>query len=86
MRMVLWLFYGLALDLAAAGAPAGLEFFENRIRPILAEKCYECHSASVKKLKGGLLLDSRSGWSRGGDSGPAIIPRKPQKSQLVRTI
>src|SRR5688572_4258934 len=46
-------------------------FFETKIRPVLAEQCYECHNA--QKHKGGLALDSRVAWEQGGDSGPVII-------------
>ncbi|NBX88756.1 MAG: hypothetical protein EBQ86_01485, partial [Betaproteobacteria bacterium] len=58
-----------ALLLSAAEDPAGVAFFEQKIRPVLAENCYECHSAKAKKLKGGLYLDSKAGWEKGGDSG-----------------
>src|SRR5215210_8645482 len=74
---------------ASAAAPsdlAQLDFFEKKIRPVLAEQCYECHSASAKKLKGGLLLDTREGVLKGGDSGPAIVPGKPAKSLLLTTM
>ena len=50
-----------------------LEFFENKIRPALVEHCLECHSSETE-ASGGLLLDSRLGWQRGGDLGAAIIP------------
>jgi hypothetical protein len=62
------------------------EFFEKRVRPVLVEHCYPCHSASATKLKAGLRLDSRAGMLAGGDSGPAIIPGKPAESRLVRAI
>lgn len=62
---------------------ADLEFFEKRIRPVLAEHCYECHSAKTEKTKGGLHLDSREGLLTGGDSGAAVIPGEPDKSRLV---
>ena len=65
---------------------AGVEFFEAKIRPILVEHCYECHSASAKKIRGGLLLDSRPGWKKGGDSGPAVVPGHPEKSLLIKAI
>src|SRR5262245_1557108 len=64
----------------------GLEFFEQKIRPLLADKCYECHSASSKKLKGGLRLDFRDGVRKGGDSGPAISPGKPEASLLIKAV
>ncbi|MDP6903665.1 MAG: DUF1549 domain-containing protein, partial [Verrucomicrobiota bacterium] len=65
---------------------ADLEFFEKRIRPVLAEHCYECHSAKSKKLKGKLRLDHRAGAIKGGETGPAVVPGKPGKSLLVESI
>lgn len=62
------------------------EFFENRIRPVLIKKCYACHSEAANESQGGLLLDSRAGIRRGGDSGPAIVPGKPQSSLLILAI
>lgn len=62
----------------------GIEFFEKHIRPILVQHCFECHGP--EKTKGGLRLDSRAGWSAGGDSGPAIIPGKPDDSLLIQAI
>lgn len=70
---------------ALAGADDRTDFFESRIRPILAQECYECHSAATK-AKGGLLLDSRPGWKKGGDSGAAILPGKPEASLLLQSI
>ena len=63
-----------------------VEFFEKKIRPVLAEHCYECHSATSKKLKGGLRVDSRAGLLQGGDTGPAIEPGKPEASLLIAAI
>ena len=63
-----------------------LEFFEQKIRPILVERCYECHSEESGKQKGGLLLDSREGWMKGGDHGTAVVPSDPEKSLLIKTI
>lgn len=65
---------------------AGREFFEKNIRPVLVERCYKCHSLKSEKIKGGLLLDSRGGVLKGGDTGPAIVPGKPEKSLLVKAI
>ena len=64
----------------------GLEFFEQRIRPVLVEHCHECHSASAKKLQSGLRLDSRAGLIAGGDTGPSIVPGKPEASLLIRAV
>jgi hypothetical protein len=61
-------------------------FFESRIRPVLVEHCYECHSATAKKLKGGLLLDSRAGVHKGGDSGRAITPGDAEGSLLMQAL
>jgi len=55
------LFASAALAARAADSAAGVEFFEKRIRPLLVDRCYECHSADAKKLKGGLYLDSSPG-------------------------
>ena len=72
---------------ALAADPAGIAFFEQKVRPVLVEHCYSCHSAEAKKLKGNLYLDSKAGWEKGGDSGePVIVPGKPEASLLIRTV
>jgi hypothetical protein len=68
----------------AADSSAGLELFEKEIRPLLLDKCIDCHGE--KKQKGGLRLDSRQGWLTGGDSGPAIVPGKPEESNLFKAV
>ena len=70
----------------AADSPQAIEFFEKRIRPVLVEKCYSCHSPQAEKLKGGLLLDSRAGIRKGGETGPAIVPGNPKGSLLLSAI
>jgi hypothetical protein len=65
---------------------ADLEFFEARIRPIFAERCYKCHSRLADKIKGGLMLDTREGMLHGGDTGPAIVPGKPEDSLLIDAV
>jgi len=72
-------------DRLRADDAAGIEFFEKRIRPVLVEHCYACHSGDAK-IKGGLRLDSREGWSKGGDSGPAIEPGKSDESLLIEAV
>ena len=67
-------------------ADDGAEFFEKRIRPIFVEHCYKCHSAEAEKVKGGLLLDSKEGLLKGGDSGPVIIFGKPDESLLIKAV
>ncbi|MEK0446836.1 MAG: hypothetical protein RLZZ399_2157, partial [Verrucomicrobiota bacterium] len=74
---------------ASAAAPSDLsqlDFFEKKIRPVLVESCYECHSADAKKLRGGLFVDTREGLLKGGESGPALLPGDPQKSLLLASI
>ena len=70
---------------AYAVTPQQIEFFESRIRPVLAQDCYECHSEAGKK-KGGLLLDSRAGWQKGGESGDVIVVGDANKSLLIQAI
>ncbi len=80
-----------AAELASpVGAPLldhaadNLIFFENKVRPLLADHCYECHGE--KKQKGGLRLDSQPGWQKGGESGAVIVPGNPDTSLLIEAI
>src|SRR5262245_35335229 len=63
-----------------------IEFFESKIRPVLVEHCYECHSAKAEKLKGKLLLDSRDEARKGGETGPAVVPGDPDASLVVQAL
>jgi Protein of unknown function (DUF1553)/Protein of unknown function (DUF1549)/Planctomycete cytochrome C len=77
------------LESHAADDPKGLAFFESKIRPVLVENCYECHSAAAianKKLRGGLLLDTREGLLKGGDTRPAIVPGKAKDSLVIKVL
>jgi hypothetical protein len=91
-RKSLLLTFGLVLWVCAyvlqtnATDSGDIEFFESRIRPVLVERCYKCHSAGAEKLKGGLMLDSREGLLKGGDSGPAIELGHLEKSRLITAI
>jgi hypothetical protein len=76
---------GIVAQLPADDAE-GIEFFEKKIRPLLVEKCYRCHSSQAEKLKGGLHLDSQPGMLQGGNSGPAIVPGDPDNSRLIKAI
>src|SRR5436190_5944307 len=67
-------------------ADEGVEFFEKKIRPLLVEHCYKCHSAQSEKVKGGLLLDTREGLLKGGNTGPAMVPGDPEKSLLIKAV
>jgi len=75
-----------ALPARAAESPADRDFFERKVRPLLVERCYPCHSTAAKKQRRGLLLDSRSAILKGGDSGPAVVPGEPDKSLLVEVV
>ncbi len=72
--------------LFAASPPGSVTFFEEKIRPALAEHCYKCHSAKAVKLKGGLRLDHREGLLKGGGTGPAISSLKPDDSLLLKSL
>lgn len=71
---------------AQSAQSTGDDFFEKKIRPVLATNCYGCHSSKLKSPMGGLVLDTKSGLLRGGDSGPAIVPGKPAESLLLRAM
>ncbi|MDB6171935.1 MAG: Protein of unknown function (DUF1553)/Protein of unknown function (DUF1549)/Planctomycete [Chthoniobacteraceae bacterium] len=83
------LWFGLVLfvsDAPAQNDAAGLEFFENKIRPVLADQCYKCHSVDAKKIKGGLRLDTREDLLKGGTNGAAIVPGQPDASLLIEAV
>ena len=63
-----------------------IKFFQDRVEPLLEEKCLGCHSHAAREMEGGLTLDSKSGWETGGDRGPAIIPGKPDESLLITAV
>lgn len=63
-----------------------IEFFETRIRPLLAKRCFSCHSAKAAKLKAGLYMDSRAALLKGGESGVAIVPGKPDQSLIIQAV
>jgi len=77
---------GFAKEAPAEISPAQREFFEDEIRPLFIEHCYECHDASDGDFKGGLALESPAGLREGGDTGPAVAPGHPEKSLLIRAI
>ena len=67
-------------------SPEQVEFFETRVRPVLIERCFECHSSDAAEVKAGLLVESRKALLAGGESGPAIVPGVPEKSLLIASI
>ena len=66
--------------------PDGVDFFESKVRPVLVEHCYKCHSAQARSPKGGLRLDSLDGMKKGGDTGPAVVPGDVEASLLVQAV
>ena len=90
-RTVCWLlaicsFVGVRGVRGTSPMLARVKFFESKIRPVLIDQCYECHATEAKKVRGGLLVDSRDGLLKGGDSGPAIVPGKPDESLLLAAL
>ena len=77
---------GLFSTPKAVSADDGLEFFEKRIRPLLLDRCQTCHSLAEGKTSGGLTLDTREGWEKGGDNGPPIVRGKPNESLLIQAV
>eukprot|EP01031_Cornospumella_fuschlensis_P015035 gene15035-18367_t len=63
-----------------------MAFFEKKVRPILIERCYDCHSAEKGKTKGSLAVDSRDALLKGGDNGPGLIAGQPDKSLIIEAI
>jgi Planctomycete cytochrome C len=79
----------LAGDVAAQAPDAereGIEFFEKKIRPVLVEKCFSCHSSEAPQLEGALSLETRAGLLKGGDQGKAVVPGDVEASLLIRAI
>lgn len=71
----------------SAQNPDGLAVFEKIVRPALAENCYDCHSSKAAKPSSGLVLDSKAGMLKGGNSGvPAVVPGKPDESVIVAAV
>lgn len=78
--------FGFGVAFATPELAEKLAFFESKIRPVLVEHCYDCHSEDAGKSKGDLFLDSRAARQLGGESGPAIVPGKPMESLLIKAI
>ena len=83
--MALALSAGSPVFAAAQPTAEQVDFFEKQIRPILANRCYECHSAE-KKTKGGLALDTAESTLKGGDTSPALVAGDPEKSLMIEAV
>ncbi|MDQ6704772.1 MAG: PSD1 and planctomycete cytochrome C domain-containing protein, partial [Acidobacteriota bacterium] len=79
--------FALALSAQTSGTgSSGNDLFEKKIRPVLAEKCYGCHSSKLKSPMGGLALDTKAGLKKGGASGPVVVAGKPSESRLITAL
>ena len=78
--------FSVAQDDQNEFSAAQLEHFETKIRPLLAKRCFECHGPDAKEAEGGLRITSRGALLKGGDTGPAIVPGKPDESILIDAI
>jgi mono/diheme cytochrome c family protein len=76
----------VALNSSAVLADEAQMLFEKEVRPLLASKCFECHSSKADELKGNLKLETVADILKGGDTGPAIIPGDVENSFLLRAI
>jgi hypothetical protein len=95
---VRWLSFGTVLLLAPIQAaetanstppkftPNQIEFYQQKVQPILADNCFKCHSHQAEKIKGSLVIDSREGLLQGGDTGPAAQPGEPDASLLIKAV
>ena len=77
---------GKVAAVGKAAARSDEKFFREKIEPLLKKRCYECHSHDAGEASGGLMLDSKSGWKTGGDTGPAAVPGKPGESLLITAV
>ncbi|MFN9549909.1 MAG: c-type cytochrome domain-containing protein, partial [Pirellulaceae bacterium] len=75
-----------ASETAMRGSQRNVNFFESKIRPLLAKHCYECHSEPAGKMEAGLRVDTAAGLRRGGAGGPAVVPGKPSQSRLMQSV
>jgi hypothetical protein len=86
LSLIALVFTSIIAPQASAADDPEVAFFEQKIRPVLVKECYSCHSVEAKKLKGGLRLDSKAGLLTGGDTGPSIVPGKPNESLLIAAL
>jgi len=86
LQLAVLLTVATGLATSATADDAAVDFFESRIRPVLAQHCYNCHSQRAKTLQGGLYVDSLAGLLKGGDNGPAIIDGNADESLLISAL
>ena len=86
LLLICWMTSSEARSETPSFSPSQLEFFEKKVRPLLSQHCYECHSNGAEKLQADLMVDSRSALLAGGDSGEAIVPGDPDSSLLIEAL
>lgn len=84
--IILGCFNGSTLNQNRLSAQDDVRFFESKIRPVLVKHCYECHSSESGKARGGLKVDSQDALHRGGDSGPAVVSKSLEESELYQAL
>jgi len=82
MKYVIAIVVALSASIAYSQDKSGVKFFNDNILPVLQTQCYSCHSSASEKTKGGFAIDTRQGILNGGDSGPSVVPGKPEESSL----
>ena len=82
MKYIFAIVIALSASIAYGQDKSGVKFFNDNILPVLQTQCYSCHSSASEKTKGGFAIDTRLGVLQGGDSGPSVVPGKPEESPL----
>src|SRR5580700_2822574 len=85
-RLLICGLLAFAVGPLCAQTPANAELFESQIRPVLADRCYGCHSSKLKTPMGGLVLDTKAGVRKGGNGGPIVVPGDPGASRLWKAL
>lgn len=85
-HLKIWLVLTIIPSLLHAATKEEINFFETKIRPVLVNNCYKCHSSEAEKVKGGLLLDNAANIQKGGDTGPAVVKNDLEKSLLYKSL
>ena len=78
--------FALAVSTPLAAQTTDVDFFETKIRPVLAQRCYSCHNSKMAAPKGELVLDTKEGMLKGGTSGALLVPGKPAESRLLKVL
>src|SRR4051812_32677543 len=76
----------LSASASSQGDAEGVRLFEEKVAPLLSARCGKCHGAEAPKAKGGLRLDSRDALLKGGETGPSLVPHKPELSLLIKAV